>query len=318
MQSCMKEKISRGGIWKIVKAAFKKFGEYKIPKLSGSLAYYTVFSMAPLLVLLVSLSGIFLGEEAAQGKIYSTLSSFLGTTAASELQDIIRNASLTGKSNWAAVIGGFTLLIGATTVFGEIQDSINSIWGVKAKPRKKGWLRLIKNRVLSFSIVATLGFLLLVSLVISALIDALGQQLQANFPNIAIVVFYMINTMLTVIITTILFGVIFRVLPDTETPWKDVWGGAFATAVLFMIGKGIIALYISKAGIGETYGAAGSLVILLVWVYYSAMILYLGAAITKEWAIRFGSGIHPDRDAATIRVVEVETGSDYKKNKSQR
>ena len=314
----MKKKINALALWKMVKAALKKFGEYRIPKLSGSLAYYTVFSLAPLLVLLVSLGGIFLGEEAAQGKIYETLSSFLGTTAASELQDIIRNASLAGKSNWAAIIGGFTLLIGATTVFGEIQDSINSIWGVKAKPRKKGWLRLIKNRILSFSIVATLGFLLMVSLVISTLIDALGQQLQANFPDTTIIIFYIINTIITLVITAILFAVIFRVLPDTETPWRDVWGGALVTAILFMIGKTIIGVYISEAGIGETYGAAGSLVVLLVWVYYSAMILYLGAAITREWATHYGSGIHPDRDAATVRMVEVETGRDYKKSKDQR
>jgi membrane protein len=157
---------------------------------------------------------------------------------------------------------------------------------------------------------------LLVSLVISTIVDALGGRLQAYFPEVAVIVFYIINMLLALVITTVLFAVIFRVLPDTETPWRDVWGGAVATAILFMFGKWLISLYISGSNLGEKYGAAGALVILLVWVYYSAMILYLGAAITKEWAIRFGAGIRPDRDAATTRVVEIETGRDYKRNKS--
>jgi membrane protein len=303
----MKKKFSLKGLWDVLKDSFKGFGDDKVTKLSGSLAYATVFSMAPLLIMIISLAGIFLGREAVEGKIYGQLAGFVGHDTAIQLQDMIKHASLAGKSKIAAIIGGISLIFGATAVFAEIQDSINSIWGLKAKP-KKGWLNFIRNRLLSFSLIATLGFLLLVSLGISALVEALNDRLKAHFPDVTVVIFYILNILVTLIITAVIFGVVFKVLPDAKVKWKDIWIGAIATAILFMLGKFAISFYISKSNVGSTYGAAGSLVILLLWVYYSSIILYFGAEFTNAYALKFGSKIMPNDYAVTTKTIEVENG----------
>ena len=303
----MHKKISFKGIAKIFKAAFKGFGDDKLTKLSGSLAYYTVFSMGPLLIVIISLCGIFLGHEAVQGKIYGELAGFVGSDTAAQLQEIIKNASLAGKSKPAAIIGAITLLIGATSVFAEIQDSINGIWGLKPKP-KRGWLKMLQNRFLSFSVIISLGFILLVSLGITAIVDGFSDRLKDHFPDVTIVVFYIINVVITLAVITLIFSVIFKVLPDAQIKWKDVFAGALATALLFMLGKLGISFYISKSNVGSTYGTAGSLVVLLLWVYYSSLILYFGAELTKAYAVMYGSPIHPNKYAVTTKVVEVETG----------
>ncbi|WP_301923827.1 YihY/virulence factor BrkB family protein [Ferruginibacter sp.] len=304
----MPKKISFKGLIEIFKCAFDGFSDDKVMKLSGSLAYYTVFSMAPLLIVIISLCGLFLGREAVEGKIYSQLAGFVGSDTAAQLQDMIKNASLAGKSKMAAIIGAVTLLVGATSIFAEIQDSINSIWGLKPKP-KRGWLKIVQNRVLSFSVVIGLGFLLLVSLSVSSVIDGFSTRLTAHFPGVAIVVFYIFNILITFSVTSLIFGVIFKVLPDGDIKWKDVMAGAMATALLFMLGKFGISFYISKSQVGSTYGAAGSLVILLLWIYYSSLILYFGAELTKAYAIKYGSPIHPNQYAVTTKMVEVETGN---------
>lgn len=301
----MKKKFSFKGLWEVLKDAFKGFGDDKVTKLSGSLAYATVFSLAPLLIMIISLAGIFLGRDAVEGKMYGQLASFIGHDGAIQLQEMVKNASLAGKSRMAAIIGGISLLLGATAVFAEIQDSINSIWGLKAKP-KKGWLKVITNRLLSFSMIASLGFLLLVSLSVSTLIEGLNNRLQAHFPEVAVVVFYIINIIITLLVTTVIFGVIFKVLPDAKVRWKDIWAGAIATAILFMLGKFGISFYISKSNVGSTYGAAGSLVVLLLWVYYSSIILYFGAEFTNSYALKFGEEIHPTEYAVTTKTIEVE------------
>lgn len=291
----------------LAKDSFKGFSEHKITKLSGSLSYVTLFSMAPLLVVIISLCGIFLGEEAVQGKIYDVLSGFMGSDTAAQLQAIVKNAAIKGKGVTAVVIGVATLLIGATAIFGEIQDSINTIWGLKPKPGK-GWLIVLRNRLLSFSLIISLGFLLLVSLALTALIDGLGTHLRNLFPQLGIAVIYILNQVITFGISSFIFAVIFKVLPDAKIRWKDVWGGAVVTAVLFMLGKFGISLYISRSKIGSTYGAAGSLVILLLWTYYSSIILYLGAEFTKARAVKYGHSISPNEYAVTTKLVEVERG----------
>ena len=303
----MKEKLSFKGIWEVLKNSFKGFGDDKVTKMSGSLAYYTVFSMAPLLIMIIALCGIFLGREAVEGKIYGQLAGFVGEDTAAQLQEIIKKASLAGKSRIAAIIGGITLLIGATTVFAEIQDSINTIWGLKPKP-KKGWLKMLQNRFLSFSVIVSLGFLLLVSLGVTSLIEGLSERLRSHFPDVTVVVFYIINLVLTLIVVTAIFAVIFKVLPDANIKWRDVWSGAIATSILFILGKFAISFYISKSEVGSTYGTAGSLVVLLLWVYYSSIILYFGAEFTKAYAIKYGSEIHPNKYAVTTKTVEVENG----------
>jgi membrane protein len=293
--------------WQLLRDTFAGFSEHKITKISGSLAYSTVFSMAPLLVVIISLCGIFLEREAVEGKIYAILTGFIGPDAASQLQVVIKNAAIGNNSNMAAIIGIVTLLLGATTVFAEIQDSINSIWGVKPKP-KRGWFKVITNRFLSFSVIISLGFLLLVSLVITGLIETLSGRLQASFPHATVVLFYIINIIISLLVSMLIFAVIFKVLPDAKIRWKDVMVGALVTAILFMVGKFGISLYISQTKVGSTYGAAGSLVVLLVWIYYSSIILYLGAAFTKAYAVRYGKDIRPSDYAVTIEEVEVETG----------
>lgn len=303
----MTPKISLKGLLEVFKNSFKGFDENKVTKLSGSLAFYTVFSMGPLLIFIISLGGLYLGKEAVEGKIYAQLAGFIGHDSAIQLQQIIKNASLAGKSKLAAIIGALTLLIGATSVFAEIQDSINSIWGLRPKP-KRGWVKLLQNRFLSFSVIIGLGFLLLVSLSLSTIIDGFSEQLRARFPEVTIIVFYVANVCITLGVTSLIFGVIFKVLPDANIRWKDVFVGALTTAVLFMLGKFGMSFYISKSNVGSTYGAAGALVVLLLWIYYSSLILYFGAEFTKAFAVKYGSNIYPNQYAVTTKTVEVETG----------
>jgi len=293
-------------IGKIVIRSFKNFGEDKIPKYSASLAYTTVFSLGPLLIVIIFICSLFFGQEATQGKIYSQMQQFVGHDAALQLQTIIQNASLSGKGTFAAVIGIITLLLGATAVFAEIQDSINTIWGLKAKPKKGLW-KMVRNRFLSFSVIVSLGFLLLVSLAISTVIEGLSEKLKASFPDVTVVIFYILDLLISFIVITALFAVIFKVLPDAKTRWQDILPGALASGILFMIGKFAISFYIGKSHVGTTYGAAGSLVILLLWVYYSAIILYLGAEFAKAWSSVKGSSIRPNDYAVALKKIEVET-----------
>lgn len=301
------KKVTFKGLWSVLKQSFKGFSDDKVPKLSASLAYYTVFSLGPLMIVIIFLCSLFFGREAIEGTIYTQMKGFVGSDAAAQMQDIIKNASISGKGTVAAIIGIVTLLIGATSVFGEIQDSINGIWGLKPKP-KAGWVKLVMNRVLSFGVIASLGFLLLVSLAVTAVVEALNHKLQSVFPDVTVALFYIVNLILTLGVVTLLFAVIFKVLPDADIKWKDVWAGSFATALLFLIGKFGIALYVSKSSIGTTYGTAGSLVVLLVWIYYSTIILYFGAEFTKAYAVKFGTEIHPNKYAVTTETVEVEHG----------
>ena len=287
----------------LFKSVFAGFSDDNVTKLSGSLAYSTVFSLGPLLIIIISLCSIFLGKAAVEGKIYAQLAQFIGGETATQLQQLIKNAALNGKSKIAFAVGAIALLIGATAVFSEIQGSINIIWGIKSKP-KKGWLKFLQNRFLSFSVIVSLGFLLLISLTINSVVDALNNRLQMHFQNITIVVFYVANFIITFIITSVIFAVIFKVLPDAIIKWKDIIAGAVGTALLFMLGKFVISFYITKSNVGSTYGAAGSLVILLLWVYYSSIILYLGAEITKAYVTRNGGQIQPNEYAVTIKTIE--------------
>lgn len=303
----MRKKLSIRGVWQLLKTTFAGVQDDKVMKLSGSLAYYMVFSMGPLLVVIISLCSFFLKKEAVEGRIFSVLQGFVGSDTAATLEEIIRNASLGDKSIVAATIGIVTLLIGATTVFAEIQDSINGIWGLKPKP-KLGLMKMLQARLLSFSVIVSLGFILLVSLAVTAVVESISDRLHIAYPGVAIAVFYVVNLVLTLLISTMIFAVIFKVLPDARIRWRDVMAGALATAVFFMLGKFGISLYVSQTKVGSTYGAAGSLVVLLVWVYYSSVILYMGAEFTKAYAVAYGAAIYPNDYAVTTRQVEVETG----------
>ena len=289
----------------MLKVSFDGFVDDRVVKLSAALAYYTVFAIGPTIIIIIFLAGVFYGQDAIQGTVFNELNGLVGAQAAAQIQDIIRNVAENQQGSFAAVIGFVTLFIAATGVFAEIQDSINLIWGLKPKP-KKSWLKMLINRLLSFSVIVSLGFILLVSLIVNGLIEALMDRLQARFPDLTVLVLYLINILVTFAVTTSLFSIIFKVLPDAVIKWKDVMVGAMVTAVLFMIGKFGITFYISKSDVGSTYGAAGSLVILLLWVYYSAIILYFGAEFTKAYATEYGSHIHPTEYAVWVKQVEVE------------
>lgn len=301
----MKKKITAKGLWQMLVHTFNGFVDNKVLKLSGSLAYFTVFSIGPMLLVMIFLADVFYGRVAVEGRIFHQLNGLVGPVAANQIQDIIRNATLSGKTTLTAIIGFTTLLIGATTVFSEIQDSINSIWNLKPKP-KKGWLKIIMNRLLSFSVVVGLGFVLLVSLIVNGLIEGLMDRLQQNYPDLTVRLVYIFNILITFIVITLLFSVIYKVLPDAKIKWKDVLIGSMSTAVLFMLGKFAMTFYIGQSDIGSTYGTAGSLVVLLLWVYYSSVILYFGAEFTKSWAAMYGSRIYPTQYAVWVKHVEVE------------
>ena len=278
-------------------------------KLSASLAYYTVFSIGPMIIVIIYVAGLIYGREVAQGTIFGQIQGLVGANAALQIQDMIKNAALSSEGNFAFIIGIITLVIGATGVFAEIQDSVNQIWNLKPKP-KKGWLKMLTDRLLSFSVIVSLGFILLVSLLINGVLEILMDKLQARFPNLTVVVVYIVNILVTFAVISTLFGVIFKVLPDAIIKWKDVIVGSMVTAVLFMLGKFAITFYIGKSDVGGTYGAAGSLVVLLLWVYYSSQILFFGAEFTKAYAIRFGSKIKPAKYATTYHQVNINSDKD--------
>ncbi len=301
----MRKKITAKGLWQMMVHTFNGFVDNKVLKLSGSLAYFTVFSIGPMLLVMIFLADVFYGRVAVEGRIFDQLNGLVGPVAANQIQDIIRNATLSGKTTLTAIIGFTTLLIGATTVFSEIQDSINAIWNLKPKP-KKGWLKILMNRLLSFSVVVGLGFVLLVSLIVNGLIEGMMDRLQQNYPDLTVRLVYIFNLLITFIVITLLFSVIYKVLPDAKIKWKDVLIGSMSTAVLFMLGKFAMTFYIGTSDIGSTYGTAGSLVVLLLWVYYSSVILYFGAEFTKSWAAMYGSRIYPTQYAVWVKHVEVE------------
>jgi len=290
--------------WKIIMATFMGFINDNGLKLSASLAYYTIFSIAPLLVLVLALIGVFLRDAQNRELLYVQIQHYMGMQASSQIKDIIKNYAMHGKSGAALLSGGVILLVGASSMFVEIQDSLNIIWRVKAKP-KKSWLKLIQNRFLSFSLIASLGFLLLVSLLINILVSALSDKIQHFFPGITIIIF-IVNLAITFVVITVLFGIIFKVLPDVKITWKDVRSGAIFTALLFMLGQYLIGLYIQYFANSSAYGAAGSIIVILTWIYYTSAILYIGAEFTQVYAEAIGSRIEPAEYAVAIKQTEIE------------
>lgn len=292
----MRKKYSFSLIWQSLKDAFSGFSDDKVTKLAASLAYYTGFALAPLFILIMSISSLFFGQEAVQGSMDNEIREFVGSEAARQIQDIIRSSALTGRSTMATIIGAITLVIGATTVFAELQDSMNSIWGLKPRP-KVGIMKTIQTRVLSFGVIASLGFILLVSLAATTVVESVSDRLRSMLPDVTVVLFYIINLALTLVMATLLFGIIFKALPDAKIKWKDILPGAFATSLLFLLGKFGISLYIGNSDLGSTYGAAGSLAVIFVWIYYSSIILYFGAEFTKALALHRGATIVPNKYA---------------------
>lgn len=285
--------------FQLLKNTAVAFSDDNAFKLSASLSYYTVFALGPLLIIVISLSSIIYGRDAVEGRIYDQLKGLLGGDAALQIQQIIINAHQTHATFLGAIVGGIILFIGATGVFTEIQGSINFIWSVRAKP-KKGWLKYLLNRLLSFSLVVGLGFLLLVSLVVNALLTFLSDRLIKKFPHFPVELFNLTNSLIILTVITCLFAVIYKVLPDAVISWKDAWVGSVFTAGLFLVGKFLIGYYLGSSNLGVTYGTAASIVIIFAWVYYSSLILYFGAEFTKIYALHSGEGIRPKQTAVFI------------------
>jgi membrane protein len=291
--------------WLVFRQAGSEFMSDNGMKLSASLSYYTVFSLGPVLIIIISLAGIFLGKDAVRGKLFYQINGLVGNEAALQIQEIIQNIEQSQYSTSGAIVGVIVLIVGATGVFAEIQDSINYIWSIKAKP-KKGWLKLLINRLVSFSLIISFGFLLMVSLAIHALVDLLHEQLTRLFDEATVYILESINYILLFGVIATLFAIIFKVLPDGTIRWKDAFVGALFTAFCFLLGKFLIGFYLGASDVGATYGTAASIIVILTWVYYSSIILFFGAEFTKVYTMNFGNGIVPDKTAVFIVKQEVK------------
>ena len=270
-----------------LKSVFVEWWKDNAPRLGAALAFYTLFSLSPLLIIAVAIAGLIFGREAAQGHVVAQIEGLVGHEGATAVQAMIESARKPASGILASLFGFFTLLVGATGLFGELQGALNTIWDVPDQPGD-GFIGMLKNRFLSFTMVLGIGFLLLVSLLVSAGLAAAGHFLGGMFPTIAFVG-HVVNFLVSILVATLLFAMIYKYLPNVEIGWSDVWIGAAVTALLFTAGKFLIGLYLGTSGVTSAYGAASSLVIILIWVYYSAQIFLLGAEFTQIYATRWGS-----------------------------
>jgi membrane protein len=293
-----------------LKEVFAKFSSDDVPSLSAALAYYTVFAIAPLLILVIAVISFFWGaqDDAIRQQILSELEDMMGGEGAEMIGTMLDNTAADGSGIIATIMGVLALLFGATMVFVQLQSSLNNIWDVEPKP-DQGLKLMIRQRVLSLGMILVVGFLLLVSLVLSTVLSAIGDAVIQQLPG-SQVAMQLLDLGLNLLIITLLFAMIFRVLPDVEIAWRDVWVGAIITGVLFVVGRFAISLYMANATPASAFGAAGSLVVLLLWVYYSSMILFIGAEITQVWAKRRGHGIEPSEHARRIHGRDSAPGGD--------
>lgn len=292
--------------FQLLRQTFKEFLADNATKLSASLAYYTIFSIGPLILVIIAIAGLFLGRETITSSVYEQISSLVGGDAAQQVLKISDNMrQQQSEAALFGIIGLVTLLFGATSVFAEIQDSINYIWSIRAKP-KKGWLKYLRNRLLSFSLIVGMGFLLIVSLLVNTLIDLLTNRLMRLFDTGEVYFFKLFNLGVLYAIISTLFAVIYKVLPDARIAWKDAFVGAGFTGFMVLLGKFLIGLYLGNSGVANTFGAAASVIVVLLWVYYSSIILYFGAEFTKVYALTKGSGIIPYETAVFIEKREVK------------
>lgn len=293
----MKSKAHKIGY--LLKETLKEFFADDVIKLSAALSFWTIFSLPPLLIIIISLSGFFFGTEAVQGRIFGQIKGLVGADSAMQIQDVLKNVKLSGNNLFTTITGGVILLIGASGVFAEIQASINSIWGIKAKP-KRGIIKFLVNRLMSFSMIGSMGFLMLVGLIFNALMDILNVRLAAFFAMDTIYLFYVVNLVTIFVVVTLLFTLIYKTLPDGRVALKDCMIGASFTAFLFMLGKFGMGAYLGGSAIATWYGATGSVILIFLWVFYSAIILYFGAEFTKVYANTHGHKITPNSYSVKI------------------
>jgi len=295
-----------GNAFSQLKQTFQEWLQDKAPQLGAALAYYTVFSLAPLVLVVLAIVGVIFRDDPAGAwdKITEQIGYFLDPSAVQVVQSIAQKASQPGKSTLATVIGVALALVGASGVFGQLQDALNTIWGVKAKPGRGIW-GFLRSRFLSFAMVAGICFLLLVSLAIEALLKAFSHYVQSVLPG-GIVIALTVYVVFDFAVVVLLFAMIFKFLPDVEIQWRDVGIGAVMTAILFGIGKWLLGFYLGGGAAGSAYGAASSLITLLLWVYYSSQILLFGAEFTQVYASRAGRGLKPAKYAVRVETKEIE------------
>jgi len=285
-------------IYHLLKDTFGEWSEDKAPRLGAALAYYSVFSIGPLIILTIGVASLIWGAEAAQGQVVNEIEGTVGEPVAGALEQMLAHGHESGWGTGATILGIITLLFGASGVFGQLQDALNTVWKVAPKPGRGLW-GIVSDRFLSLTMVLGTGFLLLVSLVLTAALSALGSSVAQALPGAAII-WQIVNQVVAFAVVTLLFAMIFRFLPDARIAWRDVWIGAVITAALFSVGKFLLGWYLGREGVTSGFGAAGSLVVILLWVYYSSLILLFGAEFTYVYAKRFGSGAKPTSNAVPL------------------
>lgn len=301
----------------LIKESFKEWKDDGALDLGASLAYYTIFSLAPMLLIALSIASLFWDRGQLQGQLVAQMEGLVGRQGAEAVQTMLDNANRQGSGVLGTIIGFVTILFGATGLFAALQKTLNQVWEVEAKPGQGIW-SFVRTRILSFGMVLGIGFLLLVSLVVSTAVAALGKWAQGLLPG-AEVLFQVLTFLLSFGLAVVLFAMIFKYLPDVKIAWRDVWTGAVATALLFTIGKFLIGLYLGRSTVASSFGAAGSVIVLLLWVYYSAQILFLGAEFTQVYASRYGSRIQPDEHAVpVVERKEVASTEEWRQRKERR
>lgn len=299
----IKKRLSKG--WFILKRTAIEFFQDDPMSYCASIAFYTIFSLPAILLITVTVAGSAYEQQVVQGGLMEQIESLIGSESAREVQRILENASETSSSTLARIVGIATLLFSATTVFVSLQNALNKIWGIRPKPERE-IVKFIVNRLLSLAMVISIGFLLLVSLVVDTLIVVFRDFISEYLSGITYELVTIANVGFSLMVISLIFAMIFKILPDAKIMWRSVWVGAFVTTLLFALGKYLIGFYLGTSSIGSAYGAAGSLVLLLIWVYYSSLIVLFGAEFTYVYSREMGHQIRPDKNAVIVKVKEVE------------
>lgn len=284
-------------IGSLLKETVKKWWDRDPFRESAIIAYNAIFSLPGLLVVVITLAGYFFGQEAVSGKLHHQITGMMGGETAEQIKKMISAASKSRESIWATIIGVITIFIGATGVFVQLQKSLNAIWEVKASTQKSGVWNFFKTRLFSFGLIISIAFLLLVSLVLSSVLSAFGDWISGNRSESLLILFKILNFLISLVIITVLFALMFKILPDVKTKWHSIWVGAFLTALLFVIGKSALGLYFGKAQPGSGYGAAGSIILILLWTSYSSMIVFFGAEFTRIYSDYYYGELPPSDNA---------------------
>jgi membrane protein len=289
-------------IWRLLKETFQEWNDDKASRLAAALSYYTIFSLAPLLIITIAIAGAVFGDDAARGEIVRQIQGLVGKDGAQVIQTALQNAQKPDTRNIASIISIGVLLFGASNVFAQIQDALNTIWEVQPKPGRS-IVQTLRKRFLSFAMVGGVGFLLLVSLIVNAVLAAMVNYFSGLVPGFDLL-WQVANFMISFAVITVLFALIYKVMPDAKIAWNDVWIGSAITSLLFVIGKSVLGIYLGNGSFGSAYGAAGSLIVVLAWINYAAQIIFFGAEFTQVYASRYGSRIVPDENA--MRIPEID------------